>query len=262
MTDKLSVQTVLFEYHGQKYKVFLACDKRHVGCNELNPLYFLDANRHFETLIKAGYHGDDVSPVLYIGIGYQEGVDIKAARTFDYTVSDGSERFKDGGGAEQFYRFIQDVVKPWVECRFKVNKQMQTLAGHSFGGHFTLYVAFHHQTAFQRYVAASPALWWANGAVLPEGDVKLAASIDWLSLLLGSREERAEPDSTDLEKEIFQRIGDNPRLNVRNLASQLVKDGERCSFEFLPGRKHPAVAKDYARIANFVASQKPLPTGL
>ena len=79
MTGKLSVQTVLFEYHGQKYKVFLACDKRHVGCNELNPLYFLDANRHFETLIKAGYHGDDVSPVLYIGIGYQEGVDIKEA---------------------------------------------------------------------------------------------------------------------------------------------------------------------------------------
>ena len=43
---------------------------------------------------------------------------------------------------------------------------------------------------------------------------------------------------------------------------ELTHDGERCSFEFLPGRKHPAVAKDYARIANFVASQKPLPTGL
>ncbi|HIE1061178.1 TPA: hypothetical protein ACXJQO_002672 [Serratia marcescens] len=106
MTGKLSVQTVLFEYHGQKHKVFLACDKRHVGCNELNPLYFLDANRHFETLIKAGYHGDDVSPVLYIGIGYQEGVDIKAARTFDYTVSAAASSFFPGANIRRWQKIM------------------------------------------------------------------------------------------------------------------------------------------------------------
>lgn len=255
MTHDISFQVKDFDYNGVGYRVFLSHKKiKHEG-ESLNPLYFLDGNAHMEAMVESYLEGGAAS-VLYIGVGYQDDIDILKARTFDYTVSDGGEKFQASGGAAYFYHFIVNVLKPWVNCSFNINKENQTLAGHSFGGHFALYVAFNYPTSFQRYVVASPSIWWADGAVLPTGEIKIGPSIDWISLIIGGSEEKLDSDSSDFEMEIYRKIKDNPRLNIRNLASALIKNGERCSFEYLPGRKHHEVVQDYVKIANFVASQK------
>ncbi|MBJ3816293.1 hypothetical protein F9C28_15520 [Shimwellia pseudoproteus] len=101
---KLSMQTKDFDYHGRKYRIFIAHQK---GKDvQYNPLYFLDANSQFNWMT-GNMMALESAPVLYVGIGYQDGVDINKARTFDYTVKSPDEKFKAGGGAEDFYSFIR-----------------------------------------------------------------------------------------------------------------------------------------------------------
>lgn len=67
-----------------------------------------------------------------------------------------------GGHAKEFLNFINNKVKPLINATYNVNKRNQTLVGHSFGGLFSLYVLLNHGESFERYVIASPSLWWDN----------------------------------------------------------------------------------------------------
>lgn len=57
---------------------------------------------------------------------------------------------------------------PAIERDFKVDRTRQTLAGHSYGGLFTLHTYLTRNDAFQRYVAMSPSVWFADGHILTE----------------------------------------------------------------------------------------------
>lgn len=70
-----------------------------------------------------------------------------------------------GGRAENFIQFINNEVKPLINKTYNVNKYNQTLVGHSFGGLFGLYVLFNHSDSFNRFVIASPSLWWDDAVI-------------------------------------------------------------------------------------------------
>ncbi|MFI7940128.1 alpha/beta hydrolase-fold protein, partial [Acinetobacter baumannii] len=59
-------------------------------------------------------------------------------------------------------------LKPEIAKQFPINSQQQSLYGHSFGGLFVLYHFFQKPTAFQRYFAASPSLWFDQGMLFRE----------------------------------------------------------------------------------------------
>ena len=63
--------------------IFIAHDKQAHG--DLKALYFLDANTQFSRLTER-HRCRSNDNILYVGIGYQDGVDILKARTRDYTV--------------------------------------------------------------------------------------------------------------------------------------------------------------------------------
>ncbi|WP_254842571.1 alpha/beta hydrolase-fold protein, partial [Serratia marcescens] len=86
--------------------------------------------------------------ILYVGIGYQDGVHILKATTCDYTVPSDDKEFIHGGGAPAFYQIITTCVKPWIESHYSINTYKQTLAGHSHGGHFVLYTLMNHPDSF------------------------------------------------------------------------------------------------------------------
>jgi predicted alpha/beta superfamily hydrolase len=75
-------------------------------------------------------------------------------------------RAEDYGGAEPFYRFLVEELRPAIAAAFKVDPARQTLYGHSLGGLFTLGVLFRHPEAFQTYAASSPSIWWNRRALL------------------------------------------------------------------------------------------------
>ncbi len=71
----------------------------------------------------------------------------------------------DAGGAEQFYHFIVDELRPRLAQEMPVNAANQTLWGHRYAGLFTLHVLFNHPAAFQTYIASSPSTPFNNRAI-------------------------------------------------------------------------------------------------
>ena len=96
------------------------------------------------------------------------------ARAQDYTPP--SERYdntgdktnKKFGGAENFYRFIQEELAPDLHRRFSINAAQQNIFGHSYGGLFSLYSLFKHPNGFRNYLIASPSIWWNQQRILQD----------------------------------------------------------------------------------------------
>lgn len=117
------------------------------------------------------------APPVLVLIGYDNERRIDSLqRTRDYTawidqVDDGSGNAREvGGGAHAFAEVIERQIKPEVARRARIDTGRQALWGHSLGGLFVLSTLYTRPQAFQQYVAASPSLWWHQGA--PLGDIE------------------------------------------------------------------------------------------
>lgn len=73
---------------------------------------------------------------------------------------------EDYGGANDFYRFLVEELRPAIAKRYPVNDANQTLFGHSLGGLFTLAALFEHPESFRAFAASSPSIWWNKRALL------------------------------------------------------------------------------------------------
>ncbi|MGL1955728.1 MAG: alpha/beta hydrolase-fold protein [Colwellia sp.] len=116
-------------------------------------------------------HVSEMSREIIVGIGFadENGKPIRSfsAYTQDLTPTVDKNWMQAssagaGGNALAFLNFINNSVKPLINKNYTVNKNNQTLVGHSFAGLFGLYVLLNHGESFQRYVIASPSLWWDN----------------------------------------------------------------------------------------------------
>ena len=87
----------------------------------------------------------------------------------DGTVRSGDE--PKGGGAEQFYRFLVEELRPAIEKEFPVGGQ-NMLVGHSFAGLFALHVLWNHPESFDTYMALDPSLWWDQGVFLKQAGTR------------------------------------------------------------------------------------------
>lgn len=138
-----------------------------------------------------------------------------------------------GGRAEDFFQFLENEVKPLINETFTVNTYNQTLVGHSFGGLFGLYVLFNRSDSFNRYVLASPSIWWDDGVTF-EFEEKYAASHTNLSkkvfLSVGSREFKEGP----------QGMIDNTKKLVEMLESRNYPDLD-ISFTTFEDETHESV---------------------
>lgn len=140
-------------------------------------LYVLDGNATFDSAtniaksIGSAANRLSLSPVAIVAIGYpkQSTFDVEK-RALDFTPKASTEFQKQAkysyGGADQFIQFIEKELKPAIQTKIKVNPQQQSLFGHSFGGLFVLHTIMTHPETFQRYIAASPSLWFDNYALL------------------------------------------------------------------------------------------------
>ena len=140
-------------------------------------------------------------PPVLVMIGYDNDLRIDAAgRAYDYTLplpAGLKQPPRSGGGADAFLQLIETRIKPAIAAKLAVDPQRQTLWGHSYGGLFVLHTLFTHPTAFQRYIAVEPSLWWGNGMILQEAQQMMArrpAPVARLQLWVGTAErDRAAP---------------------------------------------------------------------
>ncbi len=74
-----------------------------------------------------------------------------------------------GGGAELFYRFLMEELRPEIEKGKPFNGQ-NMLVGHSYAALFTMHVLLSHPEAFQTYIAIDPSLWWDQGYIMGKAE--------------------------------------------------------------------------------------------
>ncbi|MDR2704287.1 MAG: prolyl oligopeptidase family serine peptidase [Planctomycetaceae bacterium] len=154
------------------YKIAVGIPKTEESEKTYPVLYMLDGNAALAALNDDLFSRLESLPVI-VAIGYNTELRFDVvSRAFDYTpaLPDGSkpddERGRKGGGADIFAELIETKIKPKVESFVRIDKQRQTIWGHSYGGLFVLNTLFKHPEMFQNYVAADPSFWWQNGVIL------------------------------------------------------------------------------------------------
>lgn len=243
---------------GYGYRIYVAEPKTPAPANGYPVLYMLDGNGQFPVAVN-GYRTESGPAPLIVAIGYPTDVSYNTAlRTRDYTPPAEGEEFAKGGQSEDFYQFIEQELKPWVNAKYAVDASRQTLAGHSFGGLFTLYVLFNHPQSFQHYVAASPSLWWGKGVVIPKRSPLLTANPLSITMTVGEYEEKPDPAKAGqpVDPERAKKQAERRQVTkARDLAATLTQQGANVNFILFPGKNHGSVIPDAVSTAVIVAAQ-------
>lgn len=218
---------------GQRhYRLWIGRPNRPAPASGYPVLWMLDGNAALSALdaeqlqqLAAGQ-----APLL-VAVGYQSARRIeRTARTFDYTPALAGQAQQidplsgePSGGIEAFLDLLTQRMRPAVAQRAPIDAQRQTLWGHSYGGLAVLHTLFTRPQAFSDYVAASPSLWWHDGAVIAEAQglhQRLGTHTPRLVLLRGSQEPGSPqgPHQGDAERPMRRLLEDLrqvPGLSVR-----------------------------------------------
>lgn len=143
-------------------------------------LYLLDGDVFFHSVVgfTRFFSSSKVSslpPCIVVAV-------LNTDRTRDFTPTysaarrDGTIHSRDkpqGGGAEQFYRFLTEELRPEVEKRV-LGGSSNILVGHSYAGLFTLEMLLRHPGSFDTFMAIDPSLWWDQGVFLRQWEEKVS----------------------------------------------------------------------------------------
>ncbi|KZK84029.1 Ferri-bacillibactin esterase BesA [Pseudovibrio sp. Ad13] len=197
---------------------------------------------------------DGPPPHCIVGIGYDvsgrgEKAEHLAIRTRDLSPCE-DKRFEammrrapapftwqdeiQAGGATSFLAFVLEELSPWLASRYDLDLTQTTLTGISMGGLFVLNTAFTQPEAFQRYMAISPAIWWAD-------------------CFLIALEEQTSTKRQNVKMDIFMAVGELEEAADAHakMVSNLVKlvdqmdsrsiSGLRLNHKILKGESHMSV---------------------
>lgn len=235
----------------------------------------LDANASFATLVETLRRGaarpqaTGIDEAVIVGIGYPQGEDFRARRSFDFTVGPSAEAGEgnaapahDVGGRDRFLAFIEQGLKPEIARRLPVDLSRHTLFGHSLAGWFTLDVMTRDPHAFATYVAVSPSIWWDEARLvegLTRGELALTQGAPLrLALMVGEWEQAlapwqaARPEAAEMAARRARRaMVDRTRAFAGRAAEALAPSGE-VRFELMAGEDHASIlAPAMARALRF-----------
>ena len=132
-------------------------------------LYMTDGDAHIahtSSTIEFLSRNGRMSEMIVVGITNTD-------RTRDLTpakaVGANAAQFPTAGGADNFLKFIETELIPQIEKSYRV-QPYRILAGHSFGGLFTIHTLISRPELFNAYVAVSPSLQWSDEATLKRAE--------------------------------------------------------------------------------------------
>jgi hypothetical protein len=131
-------------------------------------LYLLDADKSFgmaRDIVDWLIFFDEIPPLIIVGVAYDEGAKVWwDKRSRDYTPwKDRTKIWGDwplAGGADNFKKFLQVELIPFIDSNYRTVKNDRTIAGLSIGGLFAAYVLFTEPSLFQKYIMSGAALIW------------------------------------------------------------------------------------------------------
>lgn len=111
------------------------------------------------------YYNRILEETIVVGVSYAVGEDPIASRQRDLTPVRDESFANDTGGAPGYLETIKSEIIPFVETYYRTDPARRTLAGHSFGATFGVYVLLTEPELFANYILVSPALWYAGHAL-------------------------------------------------------------------------------------------------
>lgn len=230
----------------RRYWVQVGIPKRPAPAKGYPAIYMLDGNAAMAAITEADLAElDALSPPVLVAVGHDTHArnDV-IARAYDYTppVSrDGGEiapivRGRPGGGAEIFAELIETAIKPKVESLAPIDRERQTLWGHSYGGLFALYVLAAHPEFYRNYAAGDPSFWWHDGVLVTQLDALSPSRIRGKTIRIMSGGGRTARTSTAATARPAPQPAPRPQPVV-----------ERPADTSLGAPPRPAVASDFAK---------------
>ncbi|USS56552.1 alpha/beta hydrolase [Pseudomonas kermanshahensis] len=218
---------------GQRhYRLWIGKPNRPAPAAGYPVLWMLDGNAALGALDseQLGKLAAGQAPLL-VAVGYQTDQRIeRAGRTYDYTPAlSGQAEQRDpltgqpSGGVEAFFDLLSQRMRPMIAAVAPIDLQRQTLWGHSYGGLAVLHALFTRPAEFSDYAAASPSLWWHDGAIVREAQglqQRLGGSRPKLVLMRGG-DESSNPraavkgDAERPARELVADLAKVPGLQVR-----------------------------------------------
>ncbi|MBL8269644.1 alpha/beta hydrolase, partial [Steroidobacter sp.] len=135
---------------GKDYRLFISTPSQKAPPGGWPVVYVVDGNAwFFPAAMQAQLRGRNPQhhgtlPVVVVGIGYPgERLLNMQRRVYDMTPPapvreappvPGGREWPAPGGADEFLDFIEKQVKPLVEAEYRIDRNRQTLFGHSLGG--------------------------------------------------------------------------------------------------------------------------------
>jgi predicted alpha/beta superfamily hydrolase len=170
--DVIDTNTTHFTWHStyvkDSFDVYISLPDGYDTSTVAYPvIYYMDANlKSGKEIRKAIYSSRQKGKALNaISIGIGHFGNYRELRRRDlitpFVKTAGDSLISDDnnfGHCEEFYRFLQYELIPFVEKQYRCNST-RSWVGHSLGGLFAFYCLFKKQPLFTNYVALSPALW-------------------------------------------------------------------------------------------------------
>ena len=201
-------------------------------------IYLLDGNSLFgevaDMVTSYGYFGD-TAPAYVVGIGYpgqdfSQWLSLRNRDLLHVHLPDDVKVAAGSGDGAKFQKFLQQELRPMIERRYPIDPHRSILAGHSFGGLFTLHVLLNNPEAFNDYLICSPAI-WAEPQLLQKASAFHAPEPLKVFIGIGSKEE--------------EQFGEGSRMvkNAQELAARLRDhaSGAEVSFTDFEDQTHGTV---------------------
>lgn len=244
------------------WRIFLARPPGEPPAAGFPALFMLDANAGFATFAEVMRRGavrppaTGIAPTLIVGIGYPEGEDHRARRTFDYTAGPGAEAGRPGqerigqerrtGGRDAFLAFIEGTLKPRIAALAPVDPARQTLFGHSLAGWLVLDALLRGGASFRSHVAVSPSIWW-DEARLVEGLAPARGRPARLSIMVGEWEQAlapwqaSRPEAAEMAARRARRAMVDGARDFAARAARELGPQARVAFELMAGEDHASI---------------------
>jgi len=218
-------------------------------------------------------------PPIVVTFGYGDTKLALQRRIFDLTPHaekynlpqrPNSQPWPELGGGDNFLNILIEEIKPFVESRYNIDKEVETLYGHSLGGLLTLHALITRHEHFDKFVASSPSLWFnpqktMQGLIAFHNDTGSPASKQKIPLRLsvGGHEEKLTQWSQRYSKNADMRkewlLKNKMVRNAKTLYQALQQtDGKvAVEFEVYEGLEHTlADAPAFLRALQFATADK------
>lgn len=161
-------------------------------------------------------------------------VDRRRDFTFPTTTTKDLKLYPTSGNSNKFIAFIKNELQPFIEKKYKANKD-KTIIGQSLGGLLATEILATQPTLFNKYIIISPSLWWNNGSLLNDEWVSgLKTCNQKTDIYIGVGKEGLTPTEIPRVMEVDANILNEKIQKIENKYLSVF-------FDYLPNENHASI---------------------